>query len=176
MSTNCMIALKLRPEDRGRTLSQEKELLCGIPVGSFTEFLDREQKKRRIDPETRGPEAFIIGKDTKYLCIRNQFDGYIDGGAGQVLLEMFDTYEKVRDLVLGGDTTAIDYDHVTPKGRFGDEKTPPRECSNESLPKDWMDEYSYLFRDGEWWVKTGTAARRWHKLKNMTGKDRYTER
>ena len=92
------------------------------------------------------------------LSVYHHWDGYPQW-LGATLREKFDTYEKIAELIDGGDVSCIDSDtdwslekvdnHVQYYNDRG-EKTEPR---LDLHPEDYFadgEEYAYLFENGEW--------------------------
>lgn len=88
----------------------------------------------------------------EYASIYTHYDGY-PSHHGKILLENYDTYEKVSELIQLGQLSSL---HETPdtcvsyhRAR-GDDKVI---FLSDNLTDHTDFEYAYLFRDGIWWIK-----------------------
>lgn len=88
--------------------------------------------------------------DGKYGTIYCHHDGYIKGGGvGNVLYKHYNTYEKVKALILGGACSSI-----SEKGAAYYVDDNPNIDIKFSIDEPKLnEEYLYIFRDNEWYVK-----------------------
>lgn len=142
MSTRAHIIVKVRPEDKGKTMQHKEELLPkGYKYGTWD--------KKKEFPEVK------IGKTTNYLCIYHHWDGY-PSGLGDTLLNNFDTYEKALNIVLGGDMSNIN-NHVASYFNRGEDwksiKPVQLRSKAPKVNKETWCEYAYLLdEDNKWYV------------------------
>jgi hypothetical protein len=98
----------------------------------------------------------------KFLSIYCHFDGYPEHH-GPILLENYNTYEKVMELMNLGDLSILgpnigsehnfksnDYNVCTAYGRDRNEKDTKAKTYDNSIDLK-NQQYAYLFKDGKWW-------------------------
>ena len=99
MATNSIIWLKINSDDFGKTMKCEvSELPNGLSMYNYP-CADVTFHPNPLDNEL-------------WAGIYCHFDGYMDG-VGKELIEKFDTYEKVRNLILLGDISTLISDIVS---------------------------------------------------------------
>lgn len=101
---------------------------------------------------TRSTIAYAYGG--KFSQIYVHFDGYIKGGVGELLLTKYTTLDKVMDLLRRGDLSAlIDYNEVDAYADRGEDvNIREYESTGDFIVEQQIEEYNYLFINGEWWV------------------------
>ena len=105
MSTRGHIYLKLKDESKGQVVKFKITKLAG----SY-----RKNKKFLNNPI---PDL-VIPTNAKYLRVFNHFDSYVNGGIGEDLLENYDTYDKVLNLLAMGDLNSVNT-HDGTKSKYG---------------------------------------------------------
>lgn len=162
MSTRGYIIVKVKDENKGKSLKFDKKMLSdGIEL--------RDEDK--WNGKSFGVLTDNIWKPTEnvtgnYLAIYNQSDSY-PTGAGQALLTHFNSYEQALNLVAGGTTESIFGDHITySKGRRKslDEDTHYEDGSipcQLHLPTA-CESWQYLFYEGRWYLRQWGS--RWYGL------------
>lgn len=83
----------------------------------------------------------------KYMTIYCHHDGYISG-VGTELFNNYNTYDRVLDLIMDGDCSAIGAPYYK---REGYENNIPK--STYDKPR-FDEEYGYLFENGKWHVSS----------------------
>lgn len=150
MSTRSTIAVVISQLDRGKFIEPDLSLLG-----------------KRIESDLKEPEFHrtVLNEGTEVVAIYHHWDGYPEG-VGQTLLDEFNEYEKAKNLVSFGDASTINGDTATfyNSWRAGEpwEFTQPKQYDseddfNEKFNDDVFIEYLYLFKDGEWFVKSQFA-------------------
>ena len=142
MATRSFIGVVVNPQDNGKTISPNLELL-GKDIESHLEKVEFHDT--------------VINEATKVIRIYHHWDGYPDG-VGKTLLEEFNSYEKALNLMAFGDASSIDGTTAVfyNSWREGEEwkHTQPRQYHTEIEYEVTCDEdYAYLFKDGKWYVK-----------------------
>jgi len=132
MSTRSSIILKLREEDKGRTLKIEKTKApyFGASDDVLNSFHDVE-----------------ISRDTKYIGAYCHFDGY-PSGVGAKLKNYFDTYERALNLILGGDMSSMPMSGLSYYVLRDDDQI-VHQISEPCSVFDSCD-YLYVFEEGRW--------------------------
>lgn len=167
MSTGGHIYLKLKNESKGQVVKFKVTKLAG----------SYHKNKKFINNPI--PDL-VIPTHAEYLRVSNHFDSYVNGGIGEDLLENYDTYDKVLNLLTMGDLDSVNthdgtkskygcYGFVsTPRFIFND--TPIRKCRrNENGDLEYYKEpflhkgklpsenalyhsYAYYFDGNTWYV------------------------
>lgn len=132
MSTRSYICIKLRGEDKGKTLRCDVSKIC--PSYDESKFGD-------------------VELNGNYARVYSHFDGYPDG-VGQVLVDNFNDYESALNLILGGGMSYPGVGtnwqpYVIRKGEPWDWNRP---LITDEMPEAEED-YLYIFNLGRWWVK-----------------------
>lgn len=142
MSTRSNIIIKVKPEDIGKTISFDKKKL---PHPVELSDWDEGQKSDEFS------EPVKIEKD--YLCIYCHWDGY-PSGIGAALLENFNDYDSVLNLIAGGSCSYVETKSVKHyANRLGEEwKYLKPKQANQPEPYSCWTEYAYIFEDGKWFV------------------------
>lgn len=162
MSTRGYIIVKVKDENKGKSLKFDKKML-----GDGIELRD----ENKWDGKSFGELTDDIWKPTKkvtgnYLAIYNQCDSY-PTGAGQTLLTHFNSYEQALNLVAGGTTESVFGDHITYcKGRrksldedaHYEDGSVPCQLHLPTACESWQ----YLFYEGRWYVRQWGS--RWYDL------------
>lgn len=135
MGTRAFISVRIKSEDKGRTLSFDKAKL---------------PKNRKALFEDCIPQGVTLTDD--YLTIYNHHDGYMDG-VGSSLVADFNDYDKALNLVLMGYVDSAAYQQLIPFG-FNTAEAMPGDC--EPLPriKEMCTAHIYKFEEGQWWHAT----------------------
>lgn len=135
MGTRAYISIRIKAEDKGKTLSFDKTKLPKNRVVLFEDCI---------------PESVTLTED--YLTIYNHHDGYMDG-VGSALVADFNDYDTALNLILMGYVDSVDYKQLVPFGSTTAEAVLP-DC--EPLPeiKEMCTGHIYKFEDGRWWHAT----------------------
>lgn len=154
MSTRANISIAIKPEDMGtkKQFDAEEQSLIGFCV---MKDCDKQYPLRynKIIKFHKRPEVTL---NKPYLSIFSHWDGY-PGHIGSVLLERYRCYDDVLNLLLAGDMESMHYEYIDPSYDYfkavKDEKN-AEFCmpTNDDEPL-CEHEFSYLFRDDEWYVK-----------------------
>ncbi len=136
MSTNGTITLKVKPEDIGKTLQFD---INKIPKGFkySSNYLSKVGKVKI----TKG-----------YLTVYHHWDSYIEDGLGQRLLEHYNDYDTILNIILGGDISTLVNDEIIQYTAWRDEdwgRCKPEQTDECPMNKQ---EYGYKFEDGIWYV------------------------
>ena len=146
MATRSYIAVVIKTEDKGRVITPDLVLL-GKGICS--------NLKEPVFHNT------TLEQGANVISIYHHWDGY-PTGVGATLLEEFNDYEKVLNLMSFGDASTINGVDATfyNSWRTGEDWsfTQPKQFENEdtfteNFKDDVFIEYLYLFKDGEWYVK-----------------------
>lgn len=145
MSTTSTIYVKVRKEDKGKTLKCD---LSKITLSFNTPFnIKVEEIERKITP---------IKLDKDYIRIYVHYDGYVDG-VGYELLTNYD-YEKALNLILLGDESSIIGECKPYVGRtdYPEEWEDIKPMTLENVEQDEM--FTYLLGDDDkWYVANGNG-------------------
>lgn len=140
MSTRSCVIIKVRPEDIGKVMKFNNELL---PV-----------KEEDWGDEADMDKAEDVKISSAYLGVYCHWDGYPDG-VGAALKANFNTYEQALNLILGGSYSSISNDSVRRYAtRSGEDWDTP--IQSDDLMKvvdsfDWS-EYAYRFTEEKGWM------------------------
>lgn len=161
MATRSYIRVILKEEDRNKDMKFNPSLI-GDESGKYEIGLN-EWGRDQLDVE-HGTWETVNPNGAEALKIYHHWDGYPEG-VGDTLVNIYDTYEKALNLVLGGDCSTIN-------GTYNPYAL--RKC------EDWKDikplaisekegvdeEYDYMFKDGEWYVRAmyGNKLKNWMLL------------
>lgn len=142
MATRSFIGVVVNPLDKGKIIEPNLELLGKGITSNFDE------------PEFH---ATTIADDTEVIRIYHHWDGYPDG-VGETLLNKFNTYEKALNLMSFGDASSINGVDATfynswRTGEDWDFVKPRQYKSEQEFDEKSTEEYTYLFKDGKWYVK-----------------------
>lgn len=147
MATRGKIILKINETDKGKKLHFSLDKLPSDCVCA-NKFIDK---------------VGDVTLNKNYIAIYNHFDSYISE-VGKTLLTMFNDYDSILNLLLGGDTSTIADGHIFQYcACYGDdwEDTEPiQEDVLEHIPKE---DFNYVFKDNEWYVKE-YKGKEWSKL------------
>lgn len=148
MSTNSNICVLLKEEDRNKTMKH---------IGNeHDDYWGSEKRETGVFDEVN-PE----GKEILYVYCH--WDGYPDG-VGAALLAEYTDYDNVLNLVLGGDMSSVGKYYANRKGEKW-EHIQPQAVSEDDIERQ---EYDYLFKDGEWFVRAqydSKVGKNWKPLK-----------
>lgn len=138
MSTRSSIIIKVNKEDLGTTKVFDK---------SKIKFLDEWDECNNV--ELCKPVTI----KHKYIGIYCHFDGY-PSGVGSTLMSKYSDYDKLLNLIVGGDCSYI-YDDVVKRyanraGEKWDYLQPKQGDTVESVINAIENEYAYVFEDGKW--------------------------
>lgn len=174
MSTRGYIIIKVKEENKGKSLKFDKSLLNGVRLqdenkwngNGFDELTDNIWK----------PTKKVTGN---YLAIYNQADSY-PTGTGRALLAHFNNYEQALNLVAGGTTESVFGGHITYcKGRRKSLDEDPH-YEDGSVPCQLhlptaCESWQYLFYEGRWYVRQWGS--RWYDLEEyLTAKGDKADR
>ena len=151
MATNSHIYLKLDDSDKNRFIKVDKELLH-----SFEEW-------------NNNPPKIKIKENDVYLGIYCHWDGYINNGVGEELVKYYDTHEKVLNLMACGNCSKIVDSVIAYYAKIGEKKEKWNNCRPYSFDEPiFRGSYTYLFENGEWYVKTSSFNNsKWVLVKNF---------
>ena len=145
MATRGTIVIKIKDEDLGKKVKVNPTYLTK----------DKERIKKY---ETK---CFEVELSKKYAEIYQHWDSYPEG-LGTSLVKYWDTYDKVLNLILGGDASSVDYDvtgYVAMEDRDEQYKDLQPKFTDE-CPR-VSEEYQYLFDDGKWYVRDDYEINDW---------------
>ena len=138
MSTRSSIIIKVKKEDLGTTKEFDSSKL------------DCLMDKWNDDGEELCKPVKI---KHNYAGIYCHFDGYPEG-VGAALKKNFSDYDKLLNLIVGGDCSYIEIDAVKRYGNRAGEKwdylQPAQGDTAESVIDAIDNEYAYVFEDGKW--------------------------
>ena len=146
MATNCYVIIKVKPEDIGETKKYDQTALPkGIKEISFAENWASQEES-----EQNSTEDVVL---RPYMSIYIHNDGtpkYV----GKTLYRHFG-YEQTLNLVVGGDCSVVDEDHVVRYASRGEDwdTIAPMKASEEWEILSWVGRKNiiYMFKDGEWY-------------------------
>jgi len=147
MATRSTICLVLRKEDIGKELKFDETKLPKDVMYS-NEYLQMVGSVKLEKP---------------ILQIYHYWDGYPQG-VGYTLLEKFNDYDTILNLMLGGDASSINGDVIQQYCAWGGEdwdSVQPYQTDEFTLTEDFI----YKFEDGEWWFD-GYDCDGWCNLKD----------
>mgnify|MGYP001070772816 CR=1 FL=1 len=91
-----------------------------------------------------------------YLQIYCHWDGYIEGGVGEMLINHYNTYEEVEDLIMMGDASSInetlEESEFYHRDRNEDLQVEYYKDLTSFKSERMNEEYDYLFQDEEWYI------------------------
>lgn len=149
MSIHCMLFVEIQPEDTGKVVKPNKQLIYAKGL----RFENLGDGRQIAEEEIDNFPGVLLNK--KYIGIYDHWDGYpLD--IGDTLLECFNSYEDALNLMLYGSESTI-VDSIRPhtlRGTVykGEDDAPP--LLVEEIPADlaysyWSD-FVYLFTNGTW--------------------------
>ena len=148
MSTRSTIAVAINEQDKGRVITPNLDVLG-----------------KRICTNFENPVFHNTTLEQGVISIYHHWDGYPEG-VGETLVKEFNDYEKALNLMGFGDASTINGIDATfyNSWREGEDWsfTQPKQYESEdafenSFNGDVFIEYLYLFKDGEWFVKSQFA-------------------
>ena len=144
MSTRSAIIIKVKREDIGKVVKFDKAKLP-TKLSEWTCYSEKEVGKEISEEVTL---------DKPYIGVYCHSDGYFDG-VGKVLKELYTDYDKVLNLIVGGDCSVVWYDetrhYANRNGEDWDWIKPTKgDTANEVADNIGHNGYAYLFDDGEW--------------------------
>lgn len=162
MATRSMIYIQLKPEDKGKTIYPDPELLKKDNI----QIISVDTLENIPEDEIKKMPPLEIAPHKNYIGIYHHWDGYPEE-TGKTLLKNFNTYEKALNLITYGDESSINETYkrkneniIRPYGfRSG---TYRREDTDiplavKDLPTPYRlrktagSEYIYLFKEDEWY-------------------------
>lgn len=152
MSTNGNIILKVRREDIGthKTFSQDNFPIdingkekCDLGGWGLSNTLDKLKSDEGVDIEH------------EYLSVYLNFSRIHDN-MDETLVKVWNTYESVLNMILGGDISSITTTRVTNYANRRENCTwkhiqPKQGESMEEVSKTWRSYYTYYFDGEQWW-------------------------
>lgn len=143
MATRAFIGVVVNPQDKGKTIEPNLELLG-----------------KAIHTQLIGSPEFHktkINETTEVICIYHHNDGS-PCSLGETLLDEFNSYDKALNLVSFGDASTINGYSATfyNSWREGEswENTKPTQCDSIDEYREMCDEpYTYIFKDEKWYVR-----------------------
>ena len=146
MATRGTIVIKIKDEDLGKKVKVNPTYLTK----------DEERIKKY---ETK---CFEVELSKKYAEIYQHWDSYPEG-LGLSLVKYWDTYDKVLNLILGGDASSVHSDvtgYVAMEDRDEKYKDLKPKFTDE-CPR-VREEWQYLFdEDGKWYVRDDYDVKKW---------------
>jgi hypothetical protein len=139
MSTRSNIRVILKEEDRNRDMKFDPEMIT--------------PKNAWGDDQVDGKWDTVNPGGAEALIIYHHWDGYPEG-VGATLVKDYNDYDKVLNLVLGGDCSTINdgyCPYATRKREDWDSIQPRAVNANHGMEE----EYDYMFKDGKWFVRGG---------------------
>lgn len=159
MATRSYIRVILKEEDRNKEMKFDPTLI-GNETGEY-KIAEKEWGRDQLKLE-EGLWAPVNPLGGEALRIYHHWDGYPDG-LGYTLVTLYNTYEKALNLVLGGDCSTIN-SHYSPYALRDGESWESIQPSVIDESEGIDDEYDYMFKDGQWYVRAMFAS----KLKKWT--------
>lgn len=135
MGTRAFISVRIKAEDKGKTLRFDKAKL---------------PKNRKVLFEDCIPHGMTLTDD--YLTIYNHHDGDMDW-VGSALVADFNDYDKALNLMLMGYVDSVAYQQLIPYGSSAAEAV-PGDCEPTPAIKEMCTAHIYKFEDGQWWHAT----------------------
>lgn len=146
MATRSNICLILNKEDIGKVVKFDiKKLPNGVSCND--EFVNQIQE---------------VTLEKPVLEIYHHWDGYPEG-VGATLIEKYNDYDTILNLLLGGDASSINDDNVCQYCAWRGEdweSVKPEQLDNPSL----KEEYLYKFENSVWYFKDGYDYEDWTNL------------
>ena len=161
MGTRSKIIVKVRKEDIGKKVSFDRSKL---PLPLIRENWPKDRSTEYIPAPDDEPMAKDVLLHDDYVGIYCQFDGYITGGNGDILMEFFNNYDKALNLALCGVVEGIDEQRgviLTDRRKNwfqeldgeGNDGITPYQSSRPELPYPANNySFKYLFKDDRWYV------------------------
>lgn len=147
MATRSTISLKIAESDKGKVFHFDENKL---PYNLTCE-------NKCID------KVGDVKIEKDYLTIYHHWDGY-PYGVGETLVENFNDYGSILNLMCGGDASSINGEKICQycawRGEDWDIVQPKQSDEEPSV----TEEYAYLFKDGKWLFK-GDEVEEWTDLK-----------
>ena len=136
MATRSTISLKVSEGDKGKVFHfDENKLPKGLSC--VNEEIDK---------------VGDVKVEHDYLTIYHHWDGYPEG-VGETLVEQFNTYDSILNLLCGGYASSINGDTICQycawRGEAWEDVQPTQSDREPSV----REEYAYLFKDGKWFFK-----------------------
>lgn len=151
MATRSTISLKINESDKGKKFKfDENKLPEG--VGYEKDYIDL---------------LSSIMIETDYLTIYHHWDGYPDG-VGATLLDEFNDYDSILNLMLGGDASTINGNTIVQYTAWRGETG--CEARQSNAEPSVTEEYAYLFKDGKWYFKDDCEINKWTDLEEYLAK------
>ena len=147
MSTRSSIILKVRKEDIGKKVKfdQSKLTLIGWGANDLYSYGDE-------SGEEKSEEVTI---NSEYIGVYCHYDGE-PNGIGRILKEQFSDYDKLLNLLIGGDISFICENGVRHyANRKGEswEWNKPKQKGTAAGIANHFGENSFIFKDGKWLFK-----------------------
>lgn len=146
MATRSNICIRLNEEDKN------KDLLFNI---------DKLDVKFDYNKDNLS-KIKSINTDKNFLQIYHHWDGYPEG-LGKFLIEGYNEYDKVLNLILGGDCSTIDPNNFEPYW-LRNEDWEYIKPTAENVPE-LNEEYIYSFENDKWYFKGKYELNEWQELK-----------
>ena len=134
MATRSNICLKLRKED----------------IGKVKHFNVNMLPKNKDYDSSYESSIEDVKLDCEYLQIYHHWDGY-PSSLGETLLNYFNDYDTILNLLLGGDASSINEQIIIQYASSRNEDWEFTQPKKYNSPKQW-EEYLYLFKNGRWYV------------------------
>ena len=152
MATRSTISLKISESDKGKVFHFDVDKLPKSVLGYEDECIDK---------------VGDVKLEKDYLTIYHHWDGYPEG-VGETLVEKFNDYESILNLLCGGDASSINGDTIVQycawRGEAWDDAYGGVRPKQSDTEPSVTEEYAYLFKDGKWLFK-GYEAEEWTDLK-----------
>lgn len=146
MATRSTISLKISSEDKGKTFHFDENKLPTVKIGD-------ENVKITCSNKFIGNigDVKIIGD---YLTIYHHWDSYPKDGVGETLIQRFNDYDSILNLLCGGDASTINRTEIIQYCPWRGESW-EFVCPDQSNEEPSVDEnYAYLFKDDKWFFKS----------------------
>jgi len=147
MATRSTISLKVSDSDKAMVFHFDKDRL------PYSLTCENRYSDKVCD--------VIIKKD--YLTIYHHWDGYPEG-VGKTLLNKFNDYDSILNLLCGGDAYSINGEQIIQECAGMGEEWKDVEPKQSDTEPSVTEEFAYLFKDGKWFFK-GYEAEEWTDLK-----------
>ncbi len=155
MATRGTIVLEIKDEDLGKKVKVNPMILT-----------DNEKAIEKYNKK-----CFEITLKGKYAEIYQHWDSYPEG-LGKSLIDNWNDYDKILNLILGGDASSVDKtveQYVAMNDR--DEKYEDLQPSFSDEVPSVREEYQYLFDNGVWYVRGSYSIKEFKPVSEVLSKE-----
>ena len=152
MATRSTISLKVSESDKGKVFHFDIDKLPKSVLGYEDDFINK---------------VGDVKLEKDYLTIYHHWDGYPEG-VGETLVEKFNDYDTILNLLCGGDASSINGETIIQycawRGEAWNDAYGGVQPKQSDTEPSVTEEYAYLFKDGKWFFK-GYKVEEWTDLK-----------